>query len=336
MKTDKSGEWTISQIINAAASEDFSYLYVKRDSPILGRKAAGDLEVFQSRTVSQSQLDSFFSLQVPLPHRKVFDSQGYTRFMLITDKALRSRFDLIETTDGIAIISHILPDTPEDPECIGLGDAFGDFTATNGGLYFVCSKPRSGKSTALASLIAKINSQTSKHILWVSEGTEFLFEQSTSFVSQLEVNVPDGAKLSPIILETWSPDVIATDMPLHGEFVEWLLRAAETGAKVFVCMQSPGTVYGLYTLVSRVDPDRRDDARHRLANVFERAVYIELIQGLNDIVPATEILVGIEPVRNLLREGKFEQVLDMIPAGSKYGMQTIEKSKSYLSKMELI
>ena len=112
---------------------------------------------------------------------------------------------------------------------------FGDFTATNGGLYFVCSKPRSGKSTALASLIAKTNSQTSKHILWVSEGTEFLFEQSTSFVSQLEVNVPDGAKLSPIILETWSPDVIATDMPLHGEFVEWLLRAAETGAKVFVC-----------------------------------------------------------------------------------------------------
>ena len=185
--------------------------------------------------------------------------------MLITDKALRSRFDLIETTDGIAIISHILPDYPEDPECIGLGDAFGDFTATNGGLYFVCSKTAFWKKYCLSLADSlKTNSQTSKHILWVSEGTEFLFEQSTSFVSQLEVNVPDGAKLSPIILETWSPDVIATDMPLHGESVEWLLRAAETGAKVFVCMQSPGTVYGLYTLVSRVDPDRRDDARHRV------------------------------------------------------------------------
>jgi twitching motility protein PilT len=53
-------------------------------------------------------------------------------------------------------------------------------------------------------------------------------------------------------------------------------------------------------------------------------------------VPALEVLVPDDAVRNLIRQGKIEQVYSFMQTGSKRGMQTMEQSLADLVSKHLI
>ena len=143
--------------------------------------------------------------------------------------------------------------------------------------------------------------------------------QAVSYTHLIEEGVSNLLKMAP--------DVLVLDMLLSHNVLEQALVLAEAGAQVFLGVQSTGTVHGLEALTRAVNYDYRQDFRNRLSRVFESAVYLELVQGVTGIVPATEVLVGIEPVRNLLRDGKFSHISETIPTGGKYGICLLYTSR---------
>ncbi len=316
------------QLMDLAIEKNISYLYINKDSPCFSRNPAEDLVVFEPSTITGDDLHEFIEKYVPASHRSILDRYGYTRFVLQMDQGVRCRLDLATASEGPFILVHILTQTPYGPESIGLDADFGYLASEGGGLYIVSSKPRSGKSLTLASVVSEIASKEAKHIVWISRATEYVFAHRTSLITQFEVHVGETLGAQVGTLSSLSPDVIVVDMPLDETFLDQILSNAENGSKVFLSTPSSGAVNGLCKLVEHVCTERQEDFRARLAQVFERSLYVELIKTDRGVFPAVEILTGIEPVKNLLKEGKYVQIADLIPSGAKYGMQTLAKSKS--------
>ena len=316
------------QLLGLAIESNISYLYINKDFPCFSRNPAEDLVVFEPTIITGDDLHEFIEKYVPELHRSILDRYGYTRFVLNMGQGVRCRLDLAKAGDGPFILVHILTQTPRGPESIGLDADFGDLASEDGGLYIVSSKPRSGKSLSLASMVSEIASKEAKHIVWISRATEYVFAHATSLITQFEVHVGETLGAQVDTLSSLSPDVICVDMPLDETFLDHILSNAENGSKVFLSTPSSGAVNGLCELVENVCMERQRDFRARLAQVFERSLYVELIKTDRGVFPAVEILTGIEPVKNLLKEGKYVQIADLIPSGAKYGMQTLAKSKS--------
>ncbi len=336
MSKSKYTESAISRILNRSVEINVSYLYIEKDSHPLVKVGLSELKPLVGFEVGEPDILEFINEKMPESHRDILSLKGYTRFAFIQAPGVRCRADVAITVNGPAIVIHIANEFPPNLESLGLAEVIGGFLCKGQGLFLVCSKPRSGKSTALASLVEKVNQTSSKHIVWISHATEYSFTPGMSFVCQFEICDIHHTGVAVPILSAVVPDIAVIDMLPNQEILEQSLWAAENGTQVFLAVQSTDTAHGLEALVNAVDANTRQDFRHRLSRVFRFAVYLELLQGINSIVPAAEVLSGTEPVKNLLKEGKFARIPETIPTGAKYGMETLEKSKQRLSAKGLI
>src|SRR5207237_9723799 len=76
---------------------------------------------------------------------------------------------------------------------LGLPPAVAELAARPRGLVLVTGPTGSGKSTTLASIIDKINSETRQHIMTVEDPIEYLHPHKRSIVNQREIGSDTGA-----------------------------------------------------------------------------------------------------------------------------------------------
>lgn len=330
------GKPYIYHVAEAGFRHGASYLYITMESRPFVRVGLQDLVPFGDSAINKGQVQEFIDRKAPAFHKKKFDSTGFARFAFPMGQGARCRVDLVSTVKGPSIALHMLPGELPGLDSLNLSRAVLDYACANSGIFLVCGKPRSGKTTTLASMLQQVNESSCKHVVWISEVAEYLLAPCKSFVNQIETAYLDDVCEMTAILAPMGADVIAFDLQAEEGLLWQAVLAAENGASVFLTTQCAGTTYGLEKLVNTVGSGLRREFASRLSQVFTGAVYQELVQGAGSPVPATEFLVGTQPVKNLLREGKFLQIQDLIAAGEKYGMETLEKSKRRLSGGGLI
>ncbi len=331
----------MSQILGHVAYTAFehgaSYLHVIRDSRPFARIGLNPPEPFGELVITQRQIHQFIDNNAPAFQQQHFDSFGFARFAFSLQKGARCRVDVVNSVKGPSLTMHMLHGTLPSLDSLHLAETVGNFKGMDKGLFLVCGKPRSGKSTTMASLVHEINLSQGKYILWISDTAEYLFDSNRSFVTQVDLSSlrkPDTKAAD--LIRVLGPDVIALDIPLNEPIVRQAVLAAHNGSQVVLTTQCSSTAKGLEMVVNSVSSGLRQEFLDELSQVFQGAVYQELMQGTESIVPVTEVLIGIQPVKNLLRSGKISQIADMIPAGAKYGMETLESSKQCLSGKGLI
>ncbi|HHT84699.1 MAG TPA: Flp pilus assembly complex ATPase component TadA [Firmicutes bacterium] len=313
-----------------------SYVYILPGNKPLSRTGLDEPVPFEGSVVESSHIDEFIASQVPLLQKQIFDSTGFARFASGLFRGARCRVDLITTVSGPAIVMHFLPDSLPGTDVLNISREVLEFAGESSGIFLLCGKPGSGKTTTLASILQYINETTFKHIVWICDAGEYVLTPCKAFVNQIETGyLGHGCDL--IERAAWlGADVIALDLQLDENLAWQAVRTAEMGASVFLALNASNTASGLENLANTVSSGSRREFIHRLSHVFSGALYQELIQGVESPVPAMEILVGTDPVRNLLREGRFLQITDLIAAGGKYRMQTLEADKKRLSGEGLI
>jgi twitching motility protein PilT len=286
--------------------------------------------------VEEHHIEEFLSSQVPTPHRQLFDSTGFARFGFHLCAGARCRVDLIMTVGGPALVMHFLPDPLPGPEELNTSEEVLDLVANGPGLFLICGKPRSGKTTTLASVLQYMNATSFRYIAWLCGAAEYLLAPGRAFVNQVETgHLMYGS--GPVETAVWmGADVVALDLQVDDKLAWQAVLAAERGARVFMVLPACDTANGLQNLANTVNSDLRREFIARLSEVFGGALYQELVRGIKAPVAVMEILVGTDPVRNLLKEGKFAQLPDLIHAGGKYGMQTLEAARKRLSDEGLI
>jgi len=233
-----------------------------------------------------------------------------------------------DTAIALRLIPHQIP-TFED---LGLPPVFERFAALRQGLVLVTGPTGSGKSTTLAAVINRINATRACHIITIEDPIEYVYESNRAVVHQREVG--DDTASFPKALRSAlreDPDVLLVGEMRDLDSISFALTLAETGHLVFATLHTNDTAQALDRIVDVFPSDRQAQIRVQLANALTGIVYQRLLPRADGgLIAAYEVLVANSAVRNLVKEGKTNQLRNVVSTHQSEGMQTLESSLSTL------
>jgi twitching motility protein PilT len=163
-------------------------------------------------------------------------------------------------------------------------------------------------------------------------------EHKRSVVNQRELGLDcesfEGALHSALRED---PDVLLVGEMRDLESIQIALTMAETGHLVFATLHTNDTGQALDRIVDVFPSERQEHIRTQLAACLNVVIAQRLLPSIPDgMVAAFEVLVATPAVRNLLRDGKTNQLRNIITTSSKDGMVTLEASMARLVQAGLI
>jgi twitching motility protein PilT len=110
------------------------------------------------------------------------------------------------------------------------------------------------------------------------------------------------------------------------------MTAAETGHLVFGTLHTQSAPGTIDRIIDVFPPEQQEQVRVQIAGTLQGVVTQALLPTADGQgrVPALEILLPDDAVRNLIRQGKVEQIYSVMQTGTAKGMQTMEQSLAEL------
>ena len=196
-------------------------------------------------------------------------------------------------------------------------------------LILVTGPTGSGKTTTLASIINKINSERKCHIITLEDPLEYLHKHKKSIVNQREVGTDTknfASGLRGALRE--DPDVILVGEMRDLETISTAITAAETGHLVLSTLHTNGAAKTIDRIVDVFPPYQQQQIRVQLSSVIEAVISQQLLIRASGKgrVAAHEVLIATPAIRNLIREGKNHQIDTSIQTSAALGMHTMDTS----------
>ena len=244
----------------------------------------------------------------------------------------RFRVNAFHERSNIAVALRLIPSDILTIEQLGLPEIVNKFADYPRGLVLVTGPTGSGKSTTLASIIAKINHERSTHILTIEDPIEYTHKSDKSVIAQREVHYDTysfGVALRSALRE--DPDVVLIGEMRDLETIAAAITIAETGHLVFATLHTNSASQTIDRMVDVFPPHQQPQIRTELSNILMAICSQRLIPTIGGgRIAAAEILIATSAVRNIIREGKSHQLEAVIQTGSQYGMQGMDKTLAQL------
>ncbi len=224
-------------------------------------------------------------------------------------------------------------------EELGLPPIIAELARKPRGLVLVTGPTGSGKSTTLASIIDRINTDRHEHIVTVEDPIEFLHPHKGCVVNQREVGSDTKSfrhALKYILRQ--DPDVVLIGEMRDLETIEAALTISETGHLAFGTLHTNSAVQSINRIIDVFPPHQQGQVRAQLSFVLEGVVTQNLIPRVGGgRALAMEVMVPNAAIRNLIREDKVHQIYSQMQIGQgKFGMQTFNQSLASLVTRKLI
>jgi twitching motility protein PilT len=208
------------------------------------------------------------------------------------------------------------------------------------GLVLVTGPTGSGKSTTLASVIDKINTDRHEHFMTIEDPIEYLHPHKNCLVNQREVGADTQSfkKALKYILRQ-DPDVVLIGEMRDLETIEAALVISETGHLAFATLHTNSAVQTINRILDVFPPYQQAQVRAQLSFVLEGVVTQNLLPkaGGPGRVLAIEVMIPNPAIRNLIREDKVHQVYSQMQVGqAKFGMQTFNQALAALVQRRVI
>src|SRR5256885_3316948 len=198
------------------------------------------------------------------------------------------------------------------------------------GLILVTGPTGSGKSTTLAAMIDKINSERHEHIITIEDPIEFVHQNKNCLVNQRELHA-DTKSFSDALRAALreDPDVVLIGEMRDLETIESALRIAETGHLTFGTLHTNSASSTINRVIDVFPAHQQPQIRAQLSLVLEGILCQSLLPRIDGQGRAMcmEILVPNPAIRNLIREDKIHQIYSSMQSGQeKFGMQTFNQA----------
>jgi twitching motility protein PilT len=207
------------------------------------------------------------------------------------------------------------------------------------GLVLVTGPAGCGKSTTLAAMIEHLNTRRRRRVITIEDPIEFLHENKQCFISQREIGT-DTKSFANALRHALrqDPDVIMVGEMRDLDTIATALTAAETGHLILTTLHTPSAPQAIDRVIDVFPPYQQQQVRIQLSTTLQGVLYQTLIPKLNGggRVVAVEVMTATDAVRNLIREGKTPQMVNVIQTGAQYGMQTLDQVLISLYRRGLI
>ncbi|MFN7247879.1 MAG: PilT/PilU family type 4a pilus ATPase [Microcystis sp.] len=258
-----------------------------------------------------------------LRFKKDLEFDGATQY-----EFARVRINIFESLRGPGMVLRLIPLKILTVEQLGLPAVFRNVCDVHKGLILITGPTGSGKSTTLAAMIDYINKEHAKHIITIEDPIEFVHQSRRSLIKQREVGMHthefDNA-LKASLRE--DPDIILVGEMRDKSTVNTALKAAQTGHLVMGTLHTNSAVKTLERILTLYTAEERESMRVAIA---ESLVCI-ISQGLCRTTDSKrtafhDILVNTETVKDYIRSGKNDEIIELMRDGEYDGMITTNQS----------
>jgi twitching motility protein PilT len=252
----------------------------------------------------------------------------------------RFRANVFRQRGAVAGAFRTIPFRIPSWEELGLPPIVAEISSKPRGLILITGPTGCGKSTTLASLIDKINSERRLHIMTIEDPIEYLHSNKNCLVNQREVGTDTRSFPSALkYVLRQDPDVVLVGEMRDLETISAALTISETGHLVFATLHTNSCVQSVNRMIDVFPEHQQPQVRAQISFVLEGVVTQQLLARADGPgrVLACEVMIPNPAIRNLIREDKVHQIYTQMQVGQeKFNMMTLNQSLFNLAQRRLI
>jgi twitching motility protein PilT len=320
---------SIDTLLEQVAERNASDLHVTAGSPPVLRMR-GQLSPLEGYDVLTSEDTRELLYRIlSTEQQKLLEIGRQLDFSHAVPGVARFRVNVYFQRDSVGAAFRLVPTLIKSAEELGLPTVLRELAVRPRGLVLVTGPTGSGKSTTLATMIDEVNRTRSLHILTIEDPIEFLHEHQRCIINQREIGA-DAKGFAEALRAALrqDPDVILVGEMRDLETISTALTAAETGHLVLATLHTQSAPSTIDRIIDVFSAEQQSQVRTQLAASLQGVVTQTLMPTADGRgrVPALEVLLPDDAVRNLIRQGKVEQIYSVMQTNTTRGMQTMEQS----------
>ncbi|WGV25596.1 type IV pilus twitching motility protein PilT [Halotia branconii] len=317
---------TLAQIIKEAYDQGYSDVHL----------GVGEIPRFRNRGEIQStdypetNKEAFMSwLQEVMSEAEIQRFEEHLEFDGATQYDFaRVRINVFGSLKGYSMVLRLIPLKILTMEQLRLPSVFRDICHHHKGLILVTGPTGSGKSTTMAAMIDYINKEMAKHIITIEDPIEFVHQSRKSLVKQREVGMHtlkfDNA-LKAALRE--DPDLILVGEMRDKETVNTALKAAQTGHLVMGTLHTNSAVKTIERILNLYSGEEQDAMRVAISESLVAVIAQGLCRTTDGKRAAFhDILINTEAIKEWIKDGKYDEISELMKQASFDGMITMNQS----------
>lgn len=335
----KSDTFHIDELLEYVISQKAADLHLTAGSKPMFR-LRGEIKAIPGYSqLSQREVERLIKEILSNENSDKFAESHELNFAYSLDGKGRFRVNVFQQRGTMAAVLRYIPNEIIPLENLNMPEAIADFAEFPRGLVLITGPTGSGKSTTLASIINKINTDRAAHIITIEDPIEFMHENKQSILNQREVGVDTNSfKEALVNALRQDPDVIMLGEMRDLDTIQAALTAAETGHLVFATLHTQSVSETMSRIIDVFPVGAKEQVRGQLAATLQAIACQTLMKTLDGkgMVAAVEILKADNAIRSLIRKNQDEQIRTMMETKKGMGMQTLDSHLIDLVKNNII
>lgn len=329
----------ITQLLQLCRQLQASDVHISTGEAVMVR-CAGSLQRLESSVCHAARVQQLLQplcTAAALPSLDDLAAQGECDFALTWPEVGRLRINLFAQQRGWSAAVRLIPEQLPAWHDLGLPLVLQAWAAQPSGLVLVVGATGSGKSTTLAALLHHINHHRAAHIITLEDPIEYLHTPQQSLIHQRELGLHSPSWDSALRAALrQDPDVLLIGELRDLPSIRLALTAAETGHLVLATLHANSAPSALERMVSVFPSDEQTLVRQQLAASLVGVMAQTLCASHGQRQLAHEVLSATAAVRNVVREGRLEQLVSLMQTGGQHGMHTLAQSLAQLSPIHAV
>lgn len=320
---------TLYDLLKSMIDTGASDLHVSTGSPPRIR-VNGKLNPLHDQPLAPAETKSLCYSILTDSQKHKFEEQNELDLSFGVKGLARFRANIFMQRGAVAGAFRMIPFEVRSFQNLGLPPIVAELAKKPRGLILVTGPTGSGKSSTLAAMIDKINSERREHIMTIEDPIEYLHAHKQCLVNQREVNSDTSSFKDALrYVLRQDPDIVLIGEMRDLETIEAALTVSETGHLTLATLHTNTSVQTINRIIDVFPSHQQEQIRVQLSFVLEGIIAQQLIprKSGNGRVLAVEIFIPNPAIRNLIREDKTHQIYSMMQTGqSKFGMLTMNQS----------
>jgi twitching motility protein PilT len=270
--------------------------------------------------------------------KKIFAEKLELNFAYSVRGLARYRVNVLKQRGSLSIAFRLVPFKVFSIDELELPQILKRLVLKPRGLILVTGPTGSGKSTTLAAMINHLNEHERRNVITIEDPIEYLHPNKKCIIAQRDMG--DDTKAFSIALINalrHDPDVIVIGEMRDLDTISTAITAAETGHLVLGTLHTVDAIQTVERIIDIFPPNQQQQIRIQLAQVLEAVISQTLLPRIGKgRIAAIEILIANQAVRNLIREGKTFQLMNVMQLGNGDGMRTRDQALVDLIRRDIV